>query len=345
VPAGATVYEIAPGIISDVLGALGEQRSHSMLSHGPNTWVTHATSTTPPYVANCDNPVDKGFMGASTPGLSTIDQGAAYTFLYLNGGAPTDLYYQNARLNGSTAIGQTIANMFLGSDEFGDQWTWNQMGSGTNTIWGMNFAYNNGTPSAPQLVNNGQIYYGWYQYMNTQSTPQGYPPSQQGGQGYGVTCSSSLSMWQHDALWNQTGYTGDVLPRTYSTTAITAAANALFGDIYNKCKGATNIASGGSFDVSVWSGIACLGISVCSNAANQIVHGFASPGGYVDDVGADWQNIVHTTPAVSISPDDVAGWNLNGTGAPVTGNGSSVWGWDGNNYVQWNNAGNSYGCW
>jgi hypothetical protein len=118
----------------------------------------------------------------------------------------------------------------------------------------------------------------------------------------------------------------------------------LFGDIYNQCKGVANIADGGEFTVSVWSGLSCLGISVCSNAANQVVNAFASPGGFIDDQG-DWQNVVKNNSAVSISPDDVACWNDNGTGPGCVGQNSSVWGWDINNQVQWNSPGNVYGCW
>jgi hypothetical protein len=348
VPNGATVFEVAPGIISDVLVAEGESRSHSMLSHGPNTWVTHSTSTTPGYVENCHNPVDVNFMGASTPGLTTIDQGAAYTFLYLNGGGPTDLWYQNATDLSDSAgnqvqTGPMVGNTFLGSDEYGDQWQWTSTGSGSDLVWGMDFAVNDGAAFATK----GQIYYGWYQYMNVGETPHGYPAAQTGApqsRGYGVTCSSSLAMWQHDALWNSPAYSGDVLPRTYGSTSITAAANTLFADVYNRCKGTTNLDDGGSFGVAAWAGGACIGISVCSNAANQIVNAFASPGGFIDDVG-DWGSVVARSSAVSISPDDIACWNGNGTGAPCTGAGASIWGWDINHSVQWNSGGNTYGCW
>jgi hypothetical protein len=360
VPNGATAFSVAPGTIADVLGALGESRSHSMLSHGPDSWVTHATSTKPGYVEKCDNPVDINFMAASTPGLATIDQGGIYTFLYLNGGGPTNLWYQNAanitypitlvanvgghlqQVPGTETLqtGPLIGNTFLGTDEWGDQQSWDQMTVGSDTVWGIQFAFNDGTT----LAAPAQIYYGWSQYMNIGNTAQGYPTAQPQGKGYGVVCSTSLAMWQHDALYNKAGYTGDVLPRTYPPPTVTSAANALFSDIYNTCSGATNIADGGSFGASVWSGIACLGISVCSNAANQIVNAFAADG-FFDDVMADWQNIVNNNSAVSISPDDVACWNSNGTGAPCAGSGSSVWGWDSNNTVQWNSGGSAYGCW
>jgi hypothetical protein len=342
-PNGAAVFEIAPGIITDLLQTLGEQRSHSMLSHGPDGWVTHATSITPPNVQNCDTPVDASFMAASTPGLSTIDQGAAYTFLYSNGGAPTALYYQRAATlydasGAAHDTGPIVGNTFLGSASSTAGMQWTPMGTGANTVWGLSF-------TLPQWLPR-QIYYGWNQYMNIGSTASGFPQLQTGetAQGDGVVCSTALTLWQHDALWNSGFYTGDVLPRHYSISATQAAANQLWNDIYNKCSGATNLTEGGSFGAAVWSGFACLGISVCSNAANQIVNAFASDL-FVSDIGSEWQNIVSKQGAVSASPDDVGCWSANSTGAPCSGPGSSIWGWDGNNLVQWNSGGNSYGCW
>jgi hypothetical protein len=216
-PAGAAVFEIAPGNIGDVLRALGEQRSHSMLSHGPDTWVTHATSITPPVVQDCDNPVSKSFMGAATPGLATVNQGAIYTFLYGDGAPPykangqDELYYQNAA-NSNSGWNNLLATQWLMSDEWGDVFSWNPMNVYGQTVWGINFQYNNGSVQSPSLFPAGQIYYGWYQYMQVGSTPNGYPPAQTGGaglnKGYGVTCSSSLAMQQHDALWSQPNYRG-----------------------------------------------------------------------------------------------------------------------------------------
>jgi hypothetical protein len=342
-PNGAAVFEIAPGIITDLLNTLGETRSHSMLSHGPDGWVTHATSGTPPNKQNCTLPVSTAFMGASTPGLSTIDQGAAYTFLYQNGGTPTALYYQRGvtLLDSAGAehdTGPMVGNTFLGSSALGMGMQWTPMGTGNNTVWGLSLTQNGFSPM--------QIFYGWNQYMNIGTTANGVPPRQAGpgAQGTGVVCSTALTLWQHDALWFSGYYPGDVLSRHYTVAATHAAANALYNDIYKKCSGATNLAEGGSFGASVWSGLVCLGISVCDHAANQVVNGFADDD-FANNNSQEWQSIVATHGAVSASPDDVGCWNYNPTGAPCSGPGASIWGWDGNNNVQWNSGGNSYGCW
>jgi hypothetical protein len=328
-----------------------------MLSHGPDSWVTHSTSIVPPHTTGCSNPVDTNFMRASTPGLSTIDQGAAYTFLYLNGGQPDSLIYHQAIMawpsnssqntDNTVDVSSDLANLFLGNDEWGDQWSWHAMGGGNNTVWGMDFAFNQGPVSAPQLVLQGQIYYGWSQYMNIGNTNQGYPTQQPHGSGWGVVCSTSLSMWQHDAEYSRSDYTGDLAPRTYDSGMVTNAANVLWNDVYNVCSGQTTVQGWSDWNNlagALLSGLGCLGISVCGNAANQIVNAFAG-----DDPGNNsasvWQNIVQNSSAYSVSPDDVVCKNGNGTGAPCLGQNSSLWGYDSDNQVQWNSGGNSYGCW
>jgi hypothetical protein len=88
----------------------------------------------------------------------------------------------------------------------------------------------------------------------------------------------------------------------------------------------------------------CFDCDLCDEAADQMVNCFASNNCGSSD-GNKWHNLVASSTAVTISPDDVACWNGNGTGAPCGGAGSSVWGWDINEPVQWNSGGNQYSCW
>ena len=46
-PNGAVVFNRGPGPIRSVMDAIGEYRTHSMLSHGPGGSVSHATLATP----------------------------------------------------------------------------------------------------------------------------------------------------------------------------------------------------------------------------------------------------------------------------------------------------------
>jgi hypothetical protein len=342
VPAGAAVFEHSGGFITGMMNTIGEYRTHSMLSHGPNATVTHATASMPGTQNECSLPIDTSFLRASTPGLADIDQGAAYTFLYNNGGAPDFLAYQRAAsttrpnlLGGSTTTdyGPILGNNYLGYTWGGDYLSWHPITGDGETIWGRNWT---------QLSSNGiyfgtaPIYYGWNQYMNIGGTAQG-SLSSSNQQGYGVVCSTSLAMWQHIS-----GF-GDMGARTYGSSAITAAAQALWSEVYSACSGTTTINGWNN-----WSGalgaLSCIGQSVCGNAADELLNAFANDDSGDDQYG-DWYNTVSRNSAYSISPDDVGCWNSNGTGPGCTGSGASVWGWDVNNAVQWNSGGSSYGCW
>lgn len=329
VPSGDTVFEQSPGPIAEVLAAVGEYRSHSMLSRGPDGWVTHATSITPPVNGDrnflgqeCSAPVDPAFLYAASPGLETIGQGAIYTFLYA-GGPVNFIAYQSA-----ASVQQAVGNTWVGA---GMSWIdWDSHKDSSQLVFAE--AYN-GTP----------IHYGWYQYMNVQGTAQGVP-----GVNTGVACSTSLALWQHDALSASPGYTGDVLPRSYPSSLIGTAASALYNSVYDECTSLTGgpFSSFGAFLQTIGTCALCLNCNVCGAAADQIVNCFSN-----NDCGssnaAEWRGIVASGTAISISPDDIACWNnpSNGSGAPCAGDGSSVWGWDLNEPVQWNSGGNAYACW
>ncbi len=353
VPGGATVFSQSPGPVASVVTAVGEYRSHSMLSRGPGGWVTHATSLTPkqngstsPYLtpfcsscgSSCWNPLDPNFLYHSTPGMETVSQGAIYTFLYGGGASVAYLNYQNgganqAALNAINMTGTMAANMsWLG---------WQSGTDSSQTVWGYKYGAN-------------QINYGWHEYMDAENTAGGAP-----GINTGVICSSALAMAQHDALATVSGYTGDVRKRTYASTTITASANALFNAVHDECYNQNGPWSsvGGFFTQAYWTTIMCPGSgnatnSPCTPAADQMVNCFASghcgntssPGSYNE---GEWHNVVATGTSNAISPDDVSGWNMpaNGTGAPVSGAGSSIWGYDVGHTVQWNGGGTLYSCW
>src|SRR5262249_23579606 len=156
------------------------------------------------------------------------------------------------------------------TNEWGDQFSYVTAGSGSNMVYAIAYALNNGS----QLVNNSQIFYGWHQYMNIGTTAQGYPDSNQ--QGWGTVCSTTLAMWQHDSLQGNSGYTGDVEPRTYDSTHITNAANTLFNDVYNKCHSGLSIGLDVSQSTSAAWAASCIGQSVCANAGDEMVNTFVN---------------------------------------------------------------------
>jgi hypothetical protein len=334
VPNGDAVFEQAPGVIQGVLAAVGEYRTHSMLSRGPDGWVTHATAITPPVNddrsflgSECNAPISSQFLYAATPGLETIGQGAIYTFLY-RGGPVNFVAYQSGQNGVSGGQNAAIGNTFVGQ---GMSWVPWRSPSDSNQIV---FA---------EAYNGTQIHYGWYQYMNIQGTAQGIP-----GVNTGVVCSTSLALWQHDALSGQAGYTGDVTPRSYPSNLIGNAAHALYNGVYSECTSQTGdmFASFGAFLQGIGTCTICLDCNICDSAANQMVNCF-SKNDCTSNSASEWQGVVGRNAAVSISPDDIACWNYpaNGTGAPCSGRGSSVWGWDVSETVQWNSGGNTYSCW
>jgi hypothetical protein len=355
VPNGATVYVHGPGPIADVLAAVGEYRSHSMLSMGPGGWVTHATSQTPGASSvrdfcgsECMNPIDPGFLYASTPGLEQVTQAAIYTSLYGSSGEDF-IAYQNGK-PGGTDWGQSVSNF-----------AW-ELGSGFSYGWATSSA--DSSQGYYYITYNGQwVHYGWNQYMNLQQVNLGIP-----GNDNGVVCSTSLTLWQNKGA----GAYGNVLPRTYQPGQVKNAAHALYNAVKNQCEqGNGFFASLGAAlnDVGYaglcgtcgaacslcWAGVGCNNTpsydgDPCPEAADQMVNTFATNmASYGDDCNYDnqhhWQGVVNNTSAVSASPDDVACWNGNGTGAPCSGRGSSIWGYDMNQMVQWNSGGTTYGCW
>lgn len=371
VPAGDPVFVSGPGPIYSVLSAVGEYRSHSMLSNGPGGWVTHATSVTPPtngdlspyYTpfcsscgSECWNPIDPNFLRNSMPGLETVDQGAIYGFLY-NGSSESFIAYQRSSDYASPTAPNASANAINNISFPGPSMAWSGWWSGSNYgtsgdsgqyVWGRTY-------------NGSQVHYGWYQYMNSQQAAQGVP-----GVNTGIVCSSSLALWQHDALNGAVGATSgnDILPRTYAN--LSAAANSLWNGVQSECNASTGWWSSfmGFLTNAGWSAL-CVGETgytqgVCGMAADQMVNCFAanncgntsSPGAYFQGYNThnngnpQWQAVINSgAQAVGISPDDIACWNGNGTGSPCTGAHSSVWGWDTNQTVQWNSGGNLYGCW
>jgi hypothetical protein len=384
VPNGDTVYESSPGPVYSVLSAVGEYRSHSMLSNGPDSWVTHATSITPPtnpdtspywtpFCSSCGsecwNPIDPSFLYNSLPGLETTNQGGIYAFLYYgsgsyNGSSLNFLAYQRTSTNGGAEINGAESTNISNISFNGWGMTWSDWYSGTGLGANNNAGSSMSGSNSNYLVyghayDGHQVNYGWYQYMNVQGTPTGTP-----GVNTGVVCSSSLSMWNYEA-----GY-GQVNARTYLNGPINTAANALWNSVQADCNQTTGwFSSFGSFFTNLgWSAL-CVGVTgltqgVCSQAADQMTNCFAanncgntsSPGNYFggytarNDGTTQWEGALSNgAQAIGISPDDVACWgDTNGSstgGAPCSGAGSSVWGWDGNQTVQWNSGGNQYYCW
>ena len=221
VPDGDAVFEESPGVIESVLAAVGEYRSHSMLSRGPDGWVTHATSITPPVNSDrnplgseCSAPISQNFLYASTPGLETVSQGAIYTFLY-KGGPINFIGYQSGQAQTPGGSNPTIGNLFVGT---GMSWVdWYATGDSSQVVFA-------------EAYNGTQIHYGWYQYMNVQGTAQGVPGRTRASSARRRWRSGNTTLWARRPGTPATScrarirVTSSTPPRRRSTTASTASA-------------------------------------------------------------------------------------------------------------------------
>jgi hypothetical protein len=272
-PNGAAVFNKGPGPVDAVLSAVGEWRSHSMLSHGP-TGMTHATMKMPaengwPLV--CGLPLNADQLRYGYPGVSQITQGGIYTF----GKGSTWVGYQ--RYNSAAAEG--IANA---------QW-WNH-----SVIFG-----NSDTDASAEVdflvVNGNRVPYSLFQFRDLQGANQATPWSANNG----MVCSTYLA---HAHAY---GGQGLITPYTYSHSQLASASDALYNSVNNDCRAQQGFWGGALLT------FVCPFYDVCSNAANQVANCMATNScdrseNYI------WQGVRNDPVSVarSISPDRIGGWGV-----------------------------------
>jgi hypothetical protein len=304
-PNGAVVFDRGPGPIKDVLDAVGEYRTHSMLSHGPGVGMSHATMKDPEQTAwptVCTKPVNVNQLQYGYPGLEQVNQGGAY--LYMNGGE-------------------------------GKEFTGWQLGDATKgAILGDSLWYNHPYTSDPSRVdanttidrplrNGARVNYSLFQYRNLEGANQ-IPGDATNA---GIVCSTFMA-YAH----NYAGQ-GYVTPYTYSHALIANASNSLYTGIFNQCKASLGWFIGAALTV------ACPFYNVCGNAGNQVTNCMSANRCDTSD-GRIWKGVRDdpNATATSISPDRIGGWGVH----PIN---NTFWGPDYSHQLQWNSAGNVYGCW
>lgn len=313
VPKGGLVLNRAPGPVRAVLDSMGEYRTHSMISHGPGGQVTHGTMHSPGttgWPTYCSTPLRIDELRDGYPGVSRINQGAIYEFLY-GGGSLEFLAYQMSRTSaGFDTNGAAVAD-------------WIVAGMPAVTVTSLQ----NGGQTFQRLVgpNGALINYVLYQYRDIQNVDTG-------GVGWnnGMVCSTFLAHANYRA-----GF-GQVYPYTYSHAQMVTAGGALYTSVQDECS--TNL----GFWTGLGAAITCLKSSICPEAGRQVRNCMAA--GRCDTSSSSvWDAVANDagTVARSISPDRLGGWS----GHPYTGPGVSVWAYDISNTVQWNSGGSVYGCW
>jgi hypothetical protein len=318
-PNGAYVSNRGTGPIRAVIDAVGEQRTHTMTSHGAAqaAYVTHHTMHTPGttgWPTYCSTPANPDELRAGYPGGSQVTQGGIYTHMYGNGGQEF-AYYQRSNSAGSlTTHGADIANWTW--SYFPYQWTTSRKDGGQGFYRLKN--------DAGQLLN-----YTLYQYRNLEAVN-----------------SSTASTWQNGMHCTTLGAhmhfragKGVISSHSYSHAQIVNAGNTLKNAVENDCNNSIGFWKG------LGSSITCFE-NICDDAGRQVRNCMAY-GGCDTDSDSGWNGIVNDGNAVatSISPDRLGGWS----GHPWTGyngqNGVSVWAYDNNQTLQYNQGGSSYSCW
>lgn len=305
-PNGAVVFDRSNGPIRDVLDAVGEYRTHSMLSHGPGAAVSHATMATPtqtPWPEVCSKPIDGFQLRYGYPGLEQINQGGIYMSLYGTGTGPEWTGWQQGDPAQAALIGDSI-------------WY--------NHAYISDVSRHDSGQYIDRPVRNGaRVNYSLFQYRDLESANL-IPGGAMNG---GMVCSTFMA-YAH----NYAGR-GVVTPHRYSHAQIANASNSLYVGIYNTCK-----ESLGWFTDAMLT-MACPFTNVCGNAGNQVANCMSANVCDSSD-GRYWKSVRDdpNATATSISPDRIGGWGVH----PIQ---NTLWGPDYTHQLQWNSGGNVYGCW
>lgn len=319
-PNGALVLNRGKGgPVTPVIGAVGEYRTHSMISHGyagdpaggVAGWVTHETMHTPGtenWPDACSNgPLRPSELRYGYPGASQTTQGGIYNFLY--GGQGQDaIHFQKSRnSSGFNGKGAEVANFMWGGMRYWWVTSKKDGGQGFYRVGGLN-------PDFPNPLN-----YSLYQYRDHWNTNVGWI-----GHNNGMVCSTMIAYAQYMKGW------GEAPEKTYGHDLLVSAGNALYNAVDGEC------------DAGILATIACFE-DVCDDAARQVRNCMAANACESDD-SAHWNNVANNAGAVavSVSPDKLGGWSGNHW---TTEGGSSLWAYDGQNSLAWNQGGSSYSCW
>jgi hypothetical protein len=306
-PNGAVVFDRGPGPIRDVLDAIGEYRTHSMLSHGPGGTVSHATMQTPTQASwpgVCTKPITPTDLQYGYPGLEQVNQGGIYMYMYGNSSASSEW---TGWQQGDPSHAAIIADSVWYNHPFVSDISRHDPGQYIDR----------------PVRNSYRVNYSLFQYRDLQTAHE-LPGTADNN---GMVCSTFLA-YAH----NYAGR-GLVTPHTYSHEQIANAANSLYTGVYNQCK-----QSLGWFTNALLT-VACPFYNVCGNAGNQVANCMSANRCDTSD-DRHWKAVRDdgNTTATSISPDRIGGWGVH----PMN---NTIWGPDYSHQLQWNSGGNVYGCW
>ncbi len=307
-PNGAVVFDRGDGPIRNVIDAIGEYRTHSMLSHGAIGAVSHATMEDPDqngWPTVCGTPLNVNQLTYGYPGLEQVNQGGIYHYMYNpDGSGPLWTAWQLGDAMGAAQVADSL-------------WFSHPYVSDVSRVDANHYI------DRP-LWNGARVPYSLFQYRDLQSVNQ-MPGSANNN---GMVCSTFLA-YAHSYAGR-----GQVSAYVYPHDRIANASNSLYTGVYNHCK-----TSLGWFENAALTVICPIFWNVCGNAGNQVAN-CMSTGRCDTSSSTPWKSVRDnaSTTATSISPDRVGGWGVH----PMS---STLWASDYSHQLQWNSGGNVYGCW
>lgn len=327
-PKGAVVSLSSSGPIRSIINALGEVRTHTILSHG-NGWASHATTAQPSLSGGCAwNPILPSELARGYPGYSVVNLGAMYTFVngatFLNYQIPTE-QYSVSDFQGAEGVADFVWD-WAPQGDWRAAWQWTGSYYLLGEIWpGERFQ---GLP------------YEFNQYMNSLGRLDGNTAN-----GPGVVCTTAIGFSY--AKWRtfvNPSFPRPNIPRhNYSKQQTVNAGNALWNAINTMCLNGlswsernmdwlANCNSTAQCQQAAWQTLNCFfdGPNVygaCDGQSTSNWNTYVNDGSPQNDYGAN-----------SLSPDGLLGWS----GLPTN---DSLWAPYVDHPVQWSGSGNVYGCW
>ena len=361
-PNGSVVASRSDGPIAAVITALGEQRSHTMLSHGAAEWdgkigwTTHSTALPPSATGGTSPPLSPRELSEAQPGMIMINMGGAYAYhqssqwvrYQWNTNQTTTQEYNRYR-----AV--NAADWVWWSMPYQEVWFHSVTGpircdppfcptpddlAKWSSVAYIKMGFNDAAGFHP-------FSYGFHQYMSGGSKIGGH--SEESPTDRGIVCSQvpayGLAKWApSDPSIN---LRDELLAgKQYSRDKTVAAGQALIASVYSECRDGIGSWEGTWLDVTSFFGFGPSRATVCNRAAAQVLNCFLNgerSGGCDDTSFSKWNAYVANTSAAgafSLSPDGLLGWS----GWPATGRNVGPWAPWSDFPLQWNGGGSYSGC-
>jgi hypothetical protein len=356
---GALVSASSSGPVAAVVNALGESRTHVMISNGD--WATESTTRVPSIVNQsmtigiwpftttitvpyAPMPLEPMELAAGSPGFSMINMGGAYAY-WAN--AP-QVFRQVPRRTLQDVLHPELCGNVCKAQGTSD-WLWFEVPYETVAAPGNSIYYSLGSANGGPFVHTS---YGFHQYM-AGLLRGSYAFEGEATWLRGIECAQvpTYAYRKFVNAHNPNILSGSswVYPHQYTHNETVNAGVALWYSVYNSCK-AVDPGFWGKLGNSLLSlgGGADLKDTTCNHAAWQVLNCFFNgedqTGGGCKSIDISSWNAyapnANGAGAFSMSPDGVMGLGPRATQAVDAG----PWANFVQGTLQWNQGGSTYGC-